>query len=165
MLTLRRAPCPAHPVLGLSLDQGEARAGPPQQPRSRSTGDRPQGWAAGEGVGAFTQSKINEGHQTPFSFSCQKETPCPLLTGGKGLRGFHVSRYGVSLRVGFATGTHCISRGKGLGDRSPGTWPHSGSACLCAFPFQVVLRSICRRDAERQLLAPVNKAVCLLLEE
>uniref|UniRef100_A0A452FSP6 Tyrosine-protein kinase n=1 Tax=Capra hircus TaxID=9925 RepID=A0A452FSP6_CAPHI len=48
---------------------------------------------------------------------------------------------------------------------SPGTWPHSALPAFVLFLSRWFFRSICRRDAERQLLAPVNKAGAFLIRE
>ena len=49
--------------------------------------------------------------------------------------------------------------------RSPGAWPLSALPAFMLFPSRWFFRSICRRDAERQLLAPVNKAGAFLIRE
>lgn len=49
--------------------------------------------------------------------------------------------------------------------RSPGAWPLSALPAFVLFPSRWFFRSICRRDAERQLLAPVNKAGAFLIRE
>ena len=49
--------------------------------------------------------------------------------------------------------------------RSPGAWPLSALPAFVLFLSRWFFRSICRRDAERQLLAPVNKAGAFLIRE
>ena len=49
--------------------------------------------------------------------------------------------------------------------RSPGPWPLSALPAFVLFLSRWFFRSICRRDAERQLLAPVNKAGAFLIRE